>query len=165
MDHVQFRSLDLLGTAVWVFDLEWRLIWDANPAALRLWGASDLGQLRRRDFSTMSAATQTRLSGYLLEFQAGRTVEESWSFYPDGVPVVVRCICRGVEIDDGRVAMLVEGTEIPQEQIDRDALRMIEALRHTSLLVSLYSCDGLPMAAMPQALTPPSPLMAASRAR
>ncbi len=151
MDHTQFRSLDLLTTAVWVFDVERRQIWDANPAALRLWGASDLERLRQRDFSTMSAATQTRLNGYLPEFRAGRTVEESWSFYPDGSPVVVRCVCRGVEIDDGRIAMLVEGTQIPQEQIDRNALRMVEALRHTSLLVSLYSLDGRPILRNPAA--------------
>jgi PAS domain S-box-containing protein len=156
MDHAKFRSFDLLSTAIWVFDIDCPGIWDANTAALALWGASGLEALQKRDFSHMSSSTRTRLQGYLPEFRAGRAVEDSWTFYPEGRPAVVRCTCRGVEISDdrgggGRLMMLVEGAPVPQGQMDHGALRMVEALRHTSLMVSLYSLDGLPILRNPAA--------------
>ncbi|MCG5244020.1 response regulator [Azospirillum doebereinerae] len=151
MDRARFSIFNLLPAPIWVFDIERSRIWEANDAALRLWSADDRETLFLRDFSQMSTATVTRLNGCLAEFRAGRAVEDTWTLYPRGEPVLVRCLCRGVLIDGGRLAMLVQGQEVPAEQIDRNALRMVEALRHTSLLVSLYELDGRPVLRNPAA--------------
>ncbi len=152
LDHGRFRGFDLLSTPVWVFDFARPGIWDANDAALRLWGAEAREGLLARDLSGMSPATITRLEGYRAAFLEGRKVEESWTFYPRDAPVSVRCVCRGVTIEDGRLAMLVEGQPVPGERIDEQALRMVEALRHTSLLVSIYAMDGTVVLRNPAAI-------------
>ncbi len=152
LDRGQFRAFDSLDTPVWVFDLEHPGIWDANTAALRLWGAVDRAELLARDFSGMSASTITRLNGYAAAFREGRTVQEHWTFYPKDGPVSARCVCRGVRIDDGRLAMQVEAHWLPGDSIDQQSSRMVEALRHTSLLVSLYRMDGTPILRNPAAI-------------
>ncbi|MFD1625584.1 hybrid sensor histidine kinase/response regulator [Azospirillum griseum] len=152
LDRGQFRAFDSLDTPVWVFDLEHPGIWDANTAALRLWGAVDRAELLARDFSGMSASTITRLNGYAAAFRDGRTVQEHWTFYPKDGPVSARCVCRGVRIDDGRLAMQVEAHWLPGDSIDQQSSRMVEALRHTSLLVSLYRMDGTPILRNPAAV-------------
>ena len=42
-------------------------------------------------------------------FRAGQHVRERWTFYPANQPRTVLCTCGGIELDDGRMAMLVEG--------------------------------------------------------
>jgi two-component system, sensor histidine kinase and response regulator len=151
LDRGLFRAFDGLDTPVWVFDLDRPGIWDANRAALRLWGASDRAELIDRDFSAMSASTATRLNGYAAAFREGRTVEENWTFYPKDGPVSVRCVCQGVTVEGGRLAMQVEAQRMPGDAIDHQSLRMVEALRHTSLLVSIYGMDGSPILRNPAA--------------
>ncbi len=152
LDRGLFRAFDGLDTPIWVFDLDRPGIWDANRAAMRLWGASDRAELIARDFSAMSASTVTRLNGYAAAFREGRTVEENWTFYPKDGPVSVRCVCQGVTIDGGRLAMQVEAQRTPGDAIDHQSLRMVEALRHTSLLVSVYGMDGAPILRNPAAV-------------
>ncbi|WP_435105060.1 diguanylate cyclase [Arhodomonas sp. AD133] len=140
-----------LGTAVWVFDIEReRMVW-ANAAALKLWGADRLETLTARDFSSeMTAAVRTRLANYLAGFHAGHEIRESWTFYPHGHPVSVDCRCSGYRLDDGRMAMLVEGIR-DEKTADTHTLRHLEALRHTPVMISLYDTTGHMLTANPAA--------------
>jgi len=132
---------DRLQTAVWVFDIErQRILW-ANRAALGLWRATELDELLQRDFGTdMSSATATRLQNYLDTFRRGETVTESWTFFPDSTPTTVMCRCSGYPLDDGELVMLVEGT--PMDSVEAPTLRAVEALRHSSVLISVYDVNG-----------------------
>ena len=118
-------------------------MWWANQAALTLWNAGDLQSLLDRDFTRdMSESTVTRLDHYLRLFEKGEIVTEQWTFYPDGSnPVTVRCVCSGVPIVEGRLAMLVQG-QILEPDADENVVRGIEALRHTTVCVSLYDPSG-----------------------
>ncbi|MBW3585580.1 MAG: diguanylate cyclase, partial [Cyanobacteria bacterium 0813] len=149
---VHLRAFDLLQNPIWIFDIEHLQMWWANPAALCLWNASTQQQLISRNFSDMSESTRIRLQRYLQQFQQGKTLSEQWTFYPGGERVSVHCRCSGIRIDSGRLAMLVEGMVETTDQIEQETLRSIEALRHTTLMVSLYTLEGLPLLQNPAAL-------------
>lgn len=119
-------------------------MWFANKEALLLWDSESLEDLTNRDWaSDMSEATQTRLNDYLIQFKAAKTVNDQWTFYPNGqAPVTVNCLCSGVRIDDGRIALLIEARRISTEDTFPDELRGIEALRHTSVNISQFDMDG-----------------------
>lgn len=135
------QVLNLLTAPIWIFDIEHSCMVWANGAALTLWGAANVTELRERDLgSDMSRTVKRRLLSYLKRFRAGQHVRERWTLYPANQPRTVLCNCRGIELDDGRMAMLVEGSI--DEAIDEDALRSLEAVRHTSVMISLYAEDG-----------------------
>ncbi|MEG4506360.1 diguanylate cyclase [Microcoleus sp. F6_B4] len=152
-DIFHLSAFELLQNPIWVFDIEKLQMWWANHTALNLWNASTQQQLASRNFSDLSESALIRLQTYLHQFEQGKTLSEQWTFYPNGEPVSVRCRCSGIRIDNGRLAMLVEGIVETTHQIDPETLRSIEALRHTTLMVSLYTIEGLPLLQNPAALS------------
>jgi len=141
---------DLLQTPLWVFDIEHlTMIW-ANAAGVNLWGAKDLDELCARDFSAeISVSVRTRLHDYLARFRRGETVVETWTLYPNGEPLTLRCLCSGYELQDG-VGMLVEAQ--PVTEPDLQALRAQEALRHVPTLLSVFDTQGNLLTRNPSAL-------------
>ncbi|MEP6518590.1 diguanylate cyclase domain-containing protein [Microcoleus vaginatus] len=152
-DIVHLKAFDLLQNPIWIFDIEhWQMRW-ANQASLYLWGASTRQQLASHNFRDMlSESTRIRLQSYLQQFEQGQTLSEQWTFYPAGEPVSVGCRCSGIRIDSGRLAILVEGKVETAPQIEPETLRSIEAIRHTTLMVSLYTLEGVPLLQNPAAL-------------
>ncbi len=146
------QALEVLSSPVWVFDIRGHAMWWANQAAVRLWGAESLDALLARDYaSDMSEATRTRLDNYYASFEAGETLEESWTLYPTGAGAVsVTCVLSGIRIDDDRLGMLVEASS-PRSDVHADELRAVEALRHTRVLVSLFDAEGQPLFENPAA--------------
>jgi signal transduction histidine kinase len=138
-----------LRRPVWVFDdVRKRKVY-ANRAALDLWGAATLDELLARDFSDQSPAVRVRMEDIAGRTEGGGVVEDRWTFYPNGAPVAVQTAISRITLPDGRDALLFEGVLIEtggQEQ------RAIEALRHTSALVSLYDADGFRLFGNPAAL-------------
>ncbi|WP_139240757.1 ATP-binding protein [Geitlerinema sp. PCC 9228] len=147
----QLNLLARLHTPIWIFDPHAWKIWWANQAAVELWDAASYQDLLNRDFSDASHTTRIRLATYLEYFRQGETVVEQWTFYPQGRSVTMECVCSGVTIQPGHFAMLVEGRQVVSQPQDRDALRAIEALRHTTVLISLYATDGTPISQNPAA--------------
>ncbi|BAY37917.1 diguanylate cyclase with PAS/PAC and GAF sensors [Nostoc sp. NIES-2111] len=131
----ELKAFERLQTPIWIYDIQNLQMWWANKASLYIWNAQSREELLQRD-SDISEATRIRLQNYLHQFEQGKTVAENWTFYPEGKPVSVRCMCSGVYIEDGRLAMLVEGTtqltdDINQEtkqQLAEEELRWQEAL-------------------------------------
>ena len=135
--HSELAVFNKLRSPVWIFDIEQIQMWWANNAALNLWNALSVEELTNRDWSIISEATQTRLQNYLQQLKQGKTIVEQWSFYPQGSTVSVRCLFSGIQIESGRLAVLVEGVTDVMECIETETLRSIEALRHTTMMVSL----------------------------
>ncbi|MCT7955780.1 response regulator [Laspinema palackyanum] len=123
--------LSLLRSPIWLFDLEQLQLWWANPAALQLWGAASLEELRQRDFREILGATRPRLTGYCKRLKSGETAIEQWTFYHQGEAVQIPCLCSGMEIDEGRLALLVEGVSP-------------EILRHRGVVNPLMPGKALP---------------------
>jgi signal transduction histidine kinase len=132
-------GFDHLRRPIWVFDDARKRKVYANRAALELWGAATLDDLVARDFSDQSAAVRARMDDIAARIEGGASVEERWTFYPNGEPVAVNTTISRIVLPDGGYAMLLEGAVIETEA---EQQRAIEALRHTSALVSLYDADG-----------------------
>ena len=134
--------LERLGTAVWIFDIDDGCVVWANAAALEIWNAAGLEELRaRRMNETMSPAVQRRLRQYQADFAARNTVfTELWTLYPRGVPRPMRVRFSGVRLVGGRVGMLCEGA--PEEGMEPEMMRSADALLHTQLMISLHRDDG-----------------------
>ena len=142
-------GFDCLRRPIWVFDdVRKRKVY-ANRAALELWGAESLEALLARDFSDQSPAVRVRMEDIAARIESGGMVEERWTFYPNGAPVAVKTAISRIVLPDGREAMLFEGVQVEPEAEEQ---RAIEALRHTSALVSLYDADGFRIFGNPAAL-------------
>ncbi|WP_404298824.1 diguanylate cyclase [Halomonas sp.] len=157
--HGHTSLLDRLQTPVWIFDIEKERMLYANAAAVRLWGADTPKALYARDFaSTMSEATRHRLADYHPRLMEGEVIDEHWSFYPGNQARSMHCRCSGVDIDNGRIGMLVEGLE-NEISLDPSSLRALEAVRHTPMMVSVFDGQGQPLVSNPAALTARSGLI------
>lgn len=131
-----------LSQALWVFDIDrYRVVW-ANPAALEIWRAESLDELRSRDMGEgMYESVATRLRQYQSDFEKyDARFSESWTLFPKGIPVALQVVLSGVRLEDGRMAMLCESQGVLQAA--PETLRSAEALLYTSVLITLYARDG-----------------------
>jgi rsbT co-antagonist protein RsbR len=136
----RLAGLELLDIPVWVFDPDsFRYCW-VNARALELWRATDRNELFQRDFTDVSEAARTRIENTLKSIREGRRVEEEWTFYPRGKPVTMRTHISPIELESGRFGALFQA--FVNDQPDPEIVRGIEALRHTSVIVTLLDPDG-----------------------
>ncbi len=145
------EDLDRLDTVYWIYDIDRKRVAWANAAAIRLWDADSLEELRARDLSAdMSRTVEQRLQQYREDFERYDSVfREAWTFYPKGRPRKLRMTYRGRRMPDGRMAMLCEGTE--EIASTPEAMRSAEAVLHTSVAISLFSPDGAALYSNPAA--------------
>ena len=149
--RADMEVFNLLHQPLWVFDIEKKSMWWANRAALDLWNAESLESLLARDFADMSEATVQRLGEYMLKFQRGEFVNETWTYFPKNRgPTTVDVTMSGILVENGRMVMLNEGKEIPKENLDLSALRGVEMLRHLPVSVSQFDHDGVLMHQNPE---------------
>ena len=134
-------ELEQLGRPIWIFDLEQRRMLWANTLGLRFWRADSVDGLRARDFaSDMSEATASRLDGYKQRLMRNEVFTEQWTLYPGADSISVRCRISGVGMDGGQPAMRIDVIE--DEFLRPDALRSVEAMRHTTAVISLFTPEG-----------------------
>lgn len=119
----------------------------ANSAALELWGATDLAELLARDFSVLSPAARARTDRLHETTTGGAVVDERWTFYPQGRPVTVDASISQVLVA-GREVLLFEASPV---DLEAEARRAVEALRHCAGPISLFDADGAALFASPAA--------------
>lgn len=142
------QAWDALRRPIWLFDPAALRGLYANPAALDLWDADSLDELLSRDFSQLTPAVLARIARLAQATAGGEEVTERWTFYPNGRPVTVQAVISTHRLADGRAALLFEAAPTEVEAGER---RAVEALRHTSTLISLFDGDGQPIFANPAA--------------
>jgi len=140
--HQRFELLQRISLPVWVFDIDQSCVHWANAAALQMWRADSLEELCLRDMgSDMSVSVARRLRQYQSDFEHhGATFSEQWTIYPAGEPVSMNMQLSGIRLADQRMAMLCESRII--EPDTPEALRSVEALLHTPVMISLYDQTG-----------------------
>jgi len=139
---------DALRRPIWLFDpVALRGVY-ANAAALELWGADGLDELLERDFSRLSPAVLARTERLARVTAYGEPVSEQWTFYPKGQPVTVEAVISTYRLDDGTPVLLFEAAPVEVESEER---RAVEALRHTSTLITLFDAEGAPLFCNPAA--------------
>lgn len=139
--HERLSAFEFSAVPTWVFDADFfRQRW-ANRAALELWRAKTPEELYARDYSDMSESTRARMQGYIAGFRAGLNAEEQWTLYPKGEPVTMKLFMSGIPLDDQRIGVLIQAFA-KEKGPTPDLVRSIEALRHTSLMVTLLDIEG-----------------------
>jgi signal transduction histidine kinase len=137
LDFSCLPHYEWLDLPVWVFDAEGsRMAW-ANQAALAFWHCDSLPALLQRDFSDLSEGTRTRLSLAMQAHARGEINRESWTLYPQGVPVTTMLVSRGILLDDGRAAILFVAEPLVVG-LDATMRRGVEAIAHTSVRIALH---------------------------
>jgi len=133
---------DRLQTPLWVFDIDRSRVVSANAAALAVWRAETIEDLRARDLGAdMSTSVRERLRQYQIDFErADSRFSEVWTLYPGGVATTLRVLFSGLRLADGRMGMLCEGLAEIHDTPER--LRSAEALLHTPVMITLYDEDG-----------------------
>lgn len=147
----RYALLRGLQHPLWIFDFDLRRVHWANAAALKVWRAVTVDELCARDLGRdMSESIARRLSQYRSDFLShGSVFHERWTLYPNDQPVSLDVSFSGFPLDDGRMAMLCEGHA--QVSDAPEALRSVEALLHTTLMISLFDLEGAPMYRNPAA--------------
>lgn len=137
-----YRLLERISLPIWVFDIDKRQVHWGNEASLALWRAQTLDELCSRDMGAdMSASVAQRLKQYQNDFeQHSASFSEQWTIYPGGVPISMNMQLSGIRIADGRMAMLCESRIIEPDR--PEALRSVEALMHTGVMITLYDAEG-----------------------
>jgi diguanylate cyclase (GGDEF)-like protein len=130
-------ALTSLHNAIWVYDVElFRITW-ANNQALVFWEADSAEELYCRDFKqNMSEAIYTLLSNNLAEYRRGHEHTQWWTLFPKNKRKEIYCHYSGIELNDGRVAMLV------QVVVTRELLETELSLHLSTTTVSLWNAHG-----------------------
>ena len=138
----RLAELNRLRTPAWVFDIDHRRVIWANPAALDVWQARSLDELCGRDMGAdMSPAVAHRLEQYRQDFiRHNAQFLETWTLYPKGQPRSLNVVFSGLQLADGRMAMFCEA--LSDHHGDPETLRSLEALVHTSVMITLYNRAG-----------------------
>ncbi|MEH6405588.1 MAG: ATP-binding protein [Sneathiella sp.] len=146
-------AFNRLSTVIWVFDIDDHKIWWGNESALEFWEAASLSVLVARDFSSDSISVRQRLEEIFSNTSQGERVEENWTLYPSGNPKMVIVTFTPILIENGKRAVLIEASPQIREQLDHRAKRILEAVRHTPLMISTFGNDGKLLAQNPSAAT------------
>ncbi|WP_419903814.1 histidine kinase dimerization/phospho-acceptor domain-containing protein [Kiloniella sp.] len=144
-------AFNRLSTAIWVFDIDDHKIWWGNESALKFWEAESLTVLIARDFSSDSNSVRRRLEEIFSNTSQGERVEENWTLYPKGHPKMVIVTFTPILIENGKRAVLIEASPQIREELDHRAKRILEAVRHTPLMISTFGSDGKLLAQNPSA--------------
>ncbi|WP_191600260.1 putative bifunctional diguanylate cyclase/phosphodiesterase [Marinomonas algicola] len=139
---IESQVVKKISSPVWVFDIEFSQIVWANDAALVVWSADNIEELKNRNFEKdMSSMVKKRLSQYQEDFiNKDNSFSEEWTLYPKGNPVQLHIRFSGILLNDGRTAMLCEGHL--RDSVLPEVTRGADALLHTRLMISLHDYKG-----------------------
>ncbi|WP_158284588.1 sensor domain-containing diguanylate cyclase [Azospirillum sp. TSO35-2] len=128
-------ALNLIADAAWIVDSRSVGVWWANDAARALTGA---GTADEQSFRLLAGLPDpASLDALLRRLADGERVTERWTVAGGGGPVALSCLCSGIRIDDGRMAMLVVAREADAAAVE--CLRGMELLQHAMVGMALYS--------------------------
>lgn len=138
--------LDQIATPVWVYSpKQGRILW-ANSAALVVWKADTAEGLGKRNLAPISPAIKRRLEHYLMLFQHGEEVWESWTFFPRDEPTTLFCRCSGIDWL-GEAAILFEAHphELQNTRRGENFTRAMGMLQDMPVVLTLLLVDGTPV--------------------
>ncbi|MGB0496209.1 MAG: putative bifunctional diguanylate cyclase/phosphodiesterase [Kangiellaceae bacterium] len=132
-------NCDSLVTAVWIYDIDnYQILW-ANPAALELWEASSIEDLKKREFkSTTSDAVNKVLKDYQKSFIENQVFSMFWHFTPNNIEKEAFCHMSGFVLEDGRMALKCEAIQssLLTENIYSNAILMLSSYDKNGVFIS-----------------------------
>ncbi len=140
-----------LRTVIWVFNIDNHSFWWANEPALKFWEVDSVEEFLSIDLSDDSPVVRERLNDIFLTGSTGDIVEENWTLYPGGNPKMVILTFTPILVGDLNRAVLIEASPELKEELDPRAKRILEAVRHTPLMISTFDLEGRLLAQNPAA--------------
>lgn len=151
-DHSEVALYELIPDVVWFFDLDKHGWWWGNSAAVKFWGLSHVDELINKDLSgdTQGAKDRTAQT-FELAAQNGLTIDP-WTTYPNGKPKTLymrhRAVLLGPEKHRGIIAFINEEVNLGETP---ENLLLVEAMRYTNVVVTIFTFDGEPVVENPAA--------------
>jgi PAS domain-containing protein len=106
-----------------------------------------------KDYSDDSNTVRVRLRQTVASMAPGGSTRDSWTLYPDGVPTPIDLKFTRLKVGpDQHDALMIETippSEVTYEENDR---RLVEAMRHSSIMIRYFSLDGALRFANPAAI-------------
>lgn len=134
------RAMNDCDDPIWIFDVAHTSVPWANTRGLEFWNAPSVEELASRDFAVgMSPSTRRRLAAYQRILRRGESVADRWTLFPANQPQSMVLLVGHVPSDEGFDRLLFRGRHCETSQAD---IRGVEALRHTSVMISLCSPRG-----------------------
>jgi len=136
---------------LWLFDSK-SIAW-ANECASRLWDKSSPEELVNTDLSDMSDAAATRLDNFKKRMLSDpdATFTEDWTLRPGGKPVSFVALLSFMRFE-GQDGMLVEGQYLVLDSLLKSTLRLVEAVRHVGVCVTIAEESGHVLEQNPEAM-------------
>lgn len=151
--HEDLALFDMVDAPMWVFDIESHCMWWGNIAALKFWGCDSIDALVAKDFSTDSNTVKLRLRQTVANMEYGGSTRDSWTLYPNDEPAPIDLrftyLLVGPERHDALLIETIPPSEVTYEENDR---RLVEAVRHSSIMIRYFSLDGALRFANPAAI-------------
>jgi PAS domain S-box-containing protein len=148
----ELEALTSLKAPIWVFDTDNSRICWANTSAFAFWHAASIKELAQRDFSSDSAIVKDRLAVIAETISKQGRFTDTWTLYPKDNPEHVLLDFQHILLDRDRLGLLIEVTERRAAPLDDTTLRLLEATRATSSLITMMSLDGRVLMQNPAAL-------------
>lgn len=151
--HDELALFDMVDAPMWIFDVDTHCMWWGNLAALKFWHCDSLDALVAKDYSSDSNTVRVRLRQTVSSMKPGGSTRDSWTLYPNDVPTPIDLRFTYLKIgSDHRDALMIETippSEVTYEENDR---RLVEAVRHSSIMIRYFSLDGALRFANPAAI-------------
>ncbi|MDY6938749.1 MAG: EAL domain-containing protein [Cyanobacteriota bacterium] len=121
LNRSEVGGLNVLQTPIWILDIEQKQVCWANRAALSLWDIETVEEFIRQQGSDGWHRLPATLQETLDRLELGQTAREVWPIPRIGGSISMSCTCSGVQLENGRGAVLVEGilNDSPTDDIDR----------------------------------------------
>lgn len=144
---------DMVDAPMWIFDVEQHSMWWGNLAALKFWNCTSIDELIAKDYSGDSNTVKLRLRQTVASMNPGESTRDSWTLYPHDVPTPIDLRFTYLHVgNEQRDALMIETippSEVTYEENDR---RLVEAMRHSSIMIRYFSLDGSLRFANPAAI-------------
>jgi len=151
--HDELALFDMVDAPMWVFDIESHCMWWGNVAALKFWNCDSVDALIAKDYSDDSNTVKIRLRQTVANMKPGESTRDSWTLYPHDVPTPIDLrftyLLIGPERRDALLIETIPPSEVTYEENDR---RLVEAVRHSSIMIRYFSLDGALRFANPAAI-------------
>lgn len=139
----ELRLYELIPTVVWIFDLDKHGWWWGNEAAVKFWGLNSVDELIHKDLSDDTQGARDRTAQtFELAAKNGLSIDP-WTTYPNGKAKTLYMMHRAVLVGPERhraiIAYIHEEVELGETP---ENLLLVEAMRYTTVLVSIFTFTG-----------------------
>ncbi|WP_431689404.1 diguanylate cyclase domain-containing protein [Hahella sp. NBU794] len=144
--HADVALFDLHPDVIFILDLDVHAFWWANAAGVAFWGLDNVQQVIDKDMSGDTASARRRMQQTFEKAALEGVSVDPWTAYPNEQPTRLhirhKAVLLGPERHRGTIAFISDGG--PSGDNPEQCL-FAEAIHYTSVAVTSFSLEGLPL--------------------